>query len=92
VEAFLLCLFGGLLVATGLQRAGGKDVSRVLPIVSSLGAGLLTAWYYSQVSDRVNTVDSDVAVASIGIGLWVAVGGSIVGFLVGIRSPEQRWI
>jgi hypothetical protein len=91
VEAFFLCLFGGLLVATGVQRSGGKPIGRALPVVSALAAAGLTAWYYSQVSERVESVTSEAAVASIGVGLWLAVGGSIVGILVSIRKPDAPW-
>jgi hypothetical protein len=91
-EAFLLCLFGGLLAFTAIQRLNGTAVRRALPIVASLGAGLFTFYYYSQVNERVSSVNSDFGVASIGVGLWLAVAGSVVGFLVGIRNPEAKWL
>lgn len=91
-ETFLFCLFGALLVATGFQRSGGKRVGRALPIIAAICAGLLTAWYFTQINDRVNSVDSEFAIASIGIGLWLAVAASIVAFLVAIRDPQARWI
>ena len=91
LEAFLLSLFGALLIATGVQRAGGKKIGRALPIVASLGAALLTGWYFSQVSERVDRIGSDVGVASIGVGLWLAVGGAIVGLLLSLRRPDASW-
>ncbi len=91
LEAFLLSVFGALLIATGVQRAGGKKIGRALPIVASLGAALLTGWYFSQVSERVDRIGSDVGVASIGVGLWLAVGGAIVGLLLSLRRPDASW-
>jgi hypothetical protein len=92
-EAFVYCLFGGLLIFTAIQRSAGKSVRKALPIVASLGSAALTWYYYTQVEERVVTVSaSELGVASIGVGLWLAVAGSVVGFLVGIRNPDQRWL
>ena len=71
VEAFLLCLFGGLLVATGIQRSGAKPIGRALPVVAALGAAGFTAIYFVQVSERVDSVSAagEAAFASIGMGM-----------------------
>jgi len=91
VEAFALCLFGALIAATGIQRAGGASVGRALPLVSALAAAGLTGWYYSQVSERVSTAAADNVLASVGTGLWLAVGGSIVGVFIALRRPDAPW-
>ena len=90
-EAFFLCLFGALLAATGIQRAAGSSVGRALPVVSALAAAGLTAWYYSQVSERVDGAATENVIASIGTGLWLAVGGSIVGLVLAVRKPNAPW-
>ena len=90
-EAFLLCVMGGLLAAVGVQRASGTAVGRWLPIIASLIAGALTLWYYSQIDQRVQDVTGEYAIASIGTGLWLAVGASVVGLLLALRRPTARW-
>jgi hypothetical protein len=52
---------------------------------------LLTAYYFWQVNERVNSVASEAAIASIGMGLWLAVAGCVVGLVVAMREPDAPW-
>jgi hypothetical protein len=89
-EAFLLSAAGAVLIYTGWQRAGGVYVARPLPLVASLIAGGLTVWYYQQISERIREVaGTEFGVASIGLGLWLAIGGSIVGVLISLLPPQE---
>jgi hypothetical protein len=90
-EVFILVVVGVLIAATGFQRANGTPIGRGLPLIASLAANGLTAWYFIQVNDRVQSAASDYAIASIGTGLWLAVAGSVVAFLVTLlASPPAK--
>lgn len=88
-EAFVLVVVGVLVAATGFQRASRKPMGRVLPLLASLAASGLTAYYFIQINDRVQGVSSDAGVAAIGTGLWLAVGGSVVAVLVNLLAKPQ---
>ena len=77
---------GLVLGATGFQHANGKRTSRAPSLIASVGANALTAWYFIQINDRVQILASDTLLASIGAGLWLAVAGSIVSFVVVVAS------
>jgi hypothetical protein len=88
-EAFILVVVGVLVAATGYQRAGGTQGGRGLPLLASLGASGLTAYYFIQINDRVQTATTEYSIASIGMGLWLAVAGSIVAVVVNLfASPS----
>ena len=89
-EAFLLSATGGLLIAVGIQQASGTVVGRLLPIAASLVAGGLTLGYYGQVDNRLVAVSGDVLeAASVGTGLWLALGASVVGLLLSVRHATR---
>ena len=81
-EALLIVVTGVVVAATGFQHASGMRTRRRWPLVASVGANALTAWYFVQLNDRVQSVASDYASASIGTGLWLAVAGSVVSLFV----------
>lgn len=89
-EAFILVVVGVLVAATGFQRASRKPMGRGLPLLASLAASGLTAYYFIQINDRVQGVSSDAGVASIGTGLWLAVAGSVVAVLVNLLAKPQQ--
>ena len=91
-EALILSVCGGLIAFTGFQRAMGRAVSRLLPIVAAIVAIALSGYYYNQVSDRVSAVASDYALASVGAGLWLAFASAGIAFFLGFRKPDARWV
>jgi hypothetical protein len=88
VEAFVFVLLGAILAGVGIQRAGGSKIGRVVPTIASLAAAGLTVYYFVQINERVESVSSEFAVASIGTGLWLAVAASGLGILLSLQSPD----
>ena len=56
--------------------------------MSALAASGLTTYYYIQVSDRVASVTSGLALASIGTGLWLAAGGCALALVLALAKPS----
>ena len=78
----LTVAFGGLallaLLALLLKpTSGGATLALILLLI----AGVVLAIGYSNVSDSVNSVESDIARASVGIGLYVGVVGAVLGVI-----------
>jgi len=79
-EGFVFVVAGALLAYAGFQRAMGTAAAKsATPLVVSLIAAGATAYYYVQLDARVQEANAEFALASIGIGLWLAAGGSGAG-------------
>jgi hypothetical protein len=96
-DALVTAGIGVGLAAIGGALLAGRAVPtwlRIVAIVAAIIAGLILAYDYSQVQERVDSVDeSDVASAAVGFGLWLSVGGAaagIVGAILSRRSPSPR--
>jgi hypothetical protein len=57
------------------SRAVGGKVALVLLSVLALG---FAAWEISNVNERIASIDTDLGIASVGIGLWIMIVGSFV--------------
>jgi hypothetical protein len=88
-----LAAIGGALLA-GRAVPTWLRIVAIVAIVAAIIAGLILSYDYSQVQERVDSVDeSDVASAAVGFGLWLSVGGAaagIVGAILSRRSPSPR--
>ena len=89
-EAFVLVVVGAFVAATGFQRASQKPFGRGLPLVASLAASGLTAYYFVQINERVQGASTEFSIASIGTGLWLAVAGSVIAVVVNLLANDQE--
>ena len=69
----------------------GYDTKRhgyawITALVASLVVIGLGWWEYQDITNRV--VDSTVALVQVGIGLWMVIGGGVVG---AVAAPAARW-
>jgi hypothetical protein len=85
-------------IGVGLAAIGGAQFfGRVVPmwlrivtIVAAIIAGLILAYDYTQIQDRVESVsDSDAAAAAVGFGLWLSIGGAAAGIIGAILSRRN---
>ena len=89
-EVLLLSLIGAALLIAGWQRSTGQFRSRASVFVPALAAVGLTAWYFSQVNQRVTDVASEAAVASLGAGMWLALAAAVAAAAIGLFSNTRR--
>lgn len=91
-EIFIVIGAGAFIAWLAWQRVQSGHGMSAVPMLLALVGGGLTLYYYLQVSDRVDSLTSDVAVGSIGTGLWITAAGVLVALLGSwnVRQATKR--
>jgi hypothetical protein len=85
--AAVVIAIGGLLLAT---RPGSPSLGRLATFAGGVLAGLILAADYSNISERVRSISSDVATASVGAGLYVIGLGAVLAVVAAIAAKDPR--
>ena len=88
-DALVTAGIGAALGVVGVLVVTGRTIPRwirMLAIVAAAGALAILAYDYGQLKDRADTVVSDVAQASVGVGLWLSLAGAVTGIVGGWLS------
>ena len=67
----------GVIVGLIALRSLGKP-KRGWLVILGYAVVLLSGYYFVQINNRVSDVGSDLALASVGAGIWVALAGSVL--------------
>ena len=88
-DALMTAGIGAALGVLGILLVTGHTIPRsirMLAIVAAAAALIIVVYDYGQLKDRADSVVSDVAQASVGIGLWVSLAGAVTGIIGGWLS------
>jgi hypothetical protein len=88
-EALVISAVGAVAGFVAL-RSFGRPKGRAPLLLGLVGLGL-SVYYYLQVDERVQSIDSEVGFASIGAGIWMALAGSgllVIATLVANRKKD----
>ena len=88
-DALMTAGIGTALATLGILQVTGRTIPRsirMLAIVAAAAALIIVVYDYGQLKDRADSVVSDVAQASVGIGLWVSLAGAVTGIIGGWLS------
>lgn len=92
-ETFVIVIFGLGIAYLGYARMTGPAPTGFIawaPFAGGVLGLLLSLNYFRQIQDRV-AESTDLVLISVGVGLWLCLGGSagaIVGGLLGRRTPD----
>jgi hypothetical protein len=86
-EALVIAGVGAIVALLALRSLG--QPKGVVPILLGLVGLGLTFYYYLQVDDRVQGVDTEFGFASIGAGIWMAFAGAVL-IIVGTLAANRR--
>ncbi len=70
---------GAVVVVAGLMSFGAGSSARLVALVSSVVAGTIGVVELRDVQERIDSVESDLFVAQVGIGISVILSGAAVG-------------
>jgi hypothetical protein len=88
-DALITAGIGTALGVLGILLVTGQTIPRwirTLAVVAAAGALAIVVYDCRQLTDRANSVASDVAQASVRIGLWVSLAGAVTGIIGGWLS------
>ena len=88
-DALLTAGIGTALGALGILLVTGQTIPRwirMLAIAAAAGAFAVVVYDYRRLKDRADSVVSDVAQASVGVGLWVSLAGAVTAIVGGWLS------
>ena len=86
-DALVTAGIGAALGVLGILLVTGQTIARwirMLAIVAAAGALVILVYDYGQLKDRADSVVSDVAQASVGLGLWLSLAGALTGIVGGL--------
>lgn len=89
-EALVISAVGAVAGFVAL-RSFGRPKGRAPFLLGLVGLGL-SVYYYLQVDERVQSIDSEIGFASIGAGIWMALAGStllVIATLVANRKKSS---
>jgi hypothetical protein len=89
-EALVLSGVGVVAALLALRKLG--QPKGLLPVLLGLLGLGLTVYYYLQVDERVQGVDTEIGFASVGAGLWMAFAGAgliVLGALIANRRKAK---
>jgi hypothetical protein len=90
-DALVTAGIGTALGVLGILLVTGQTIPRwirMLAIVAAAAALAIVVYDYGRLENRANSVVSDVAQASVGIGLWLSLAGAIIGIVGGWLSRQ----
>ena len=88
-DALMTAGIGAALCVVGIFLVTGHTIPRsiqMLAIVAAAAALAIVVYDFERLKDRADSVVSDVAQASVGIGLWVSLAGAVTGIIGGWLS------
>ena len=88
-DALMTAGIGAALGVLGILLVTGHTIPRWIPmlaIVAAAAALTLLVYDYERLKDRADSLVSDVAQASVGMGLWLSLVGAITGIVGGWLS------
>lgn len=91
-DGILTLILGVLIAASGIVRAmyGRSMLSSIAGVVFTVFAAFVTYTAFKSAVEAIELVQSDLARASIGIGLWVVLVGVVCGFVGTFGSLTKR--
>jgi hypothetical protein len=91
-DAGVNAAIGACAFAMGVRAAGGLRIwGRIVVVVMAAAVMAATTFHLSDISERVNKVSAqtNLAVASVGFGIWVTIGG-VCALILGAASVPKR--
>ena len=88
-DALMTAGIGTALGVFGILLVTGQTIPRwirMLAIVAAAGALAILVYDYERLKDRADSLVSDVAQASVGMGLWLSLAGAVTGIIGGWLS------
>ena len=88
-DALVTAGIGAALGVVGILLVTARTIPRwirMLAIVAAAGALAILVYDYGQLEDRADGLVSDVARASVGVGLWLSLAGAVIGIVGGWLS------
>ena len=88
-DALMTAGIGAALGVLGILLVTGRTIPRwirILAIVAAAGALAILVYDYERLKDRADSLVSDVAQASVGMGLWLSLAGAVTGIIGGWLS------
>jgi hypothetical protein len=91
-DGWITVALGGLLALFGYMVFTRQLVAKAGPLVIALGAGAFGLYELSDMNDRVDEAESasSLVTASVGVGLWMVLGGAAVAAVAALAYVSRR--
>lgn len=92
-DGWIAAAAGGVLLLLGVAALVGVGVNGagwLVGLLAAIVAGLVGIVDLQDVNERIRSVESDNVVAQVGIGLWLILGGSVVGGIAALSGMVSR--